>query len=214
MENVKEIILGNQFIYKLRLQNKIDEASYLDLITSLEKLEIELEDSELIDKELASVLYGISSYVQNVFMRHKFGEDLEGVDEIDLSFTNSLESKYKKIDELIIKSLESLPCLNSDLRKQLKKNQFIANLSDNIDEEEFGKLILLLNSVKSRFADNEMIDKSLVLCLFDIIQNIQLTFVEKMSQKYKTENYAINKEIDRLEDILLEVDDLVSLCLW
>lgn len=67
MEQTKNDILTNQFIYKLREKFQIDEKDYGDLINSLTKLKTAWEMDNLIDKELMAHIYVIPNIIRGQF---------------------------------------------------------------------------------------------------------------------------------------------------
>lgn len=65
---MKEKIINNHFVDKLRESMEIDEEEYLQLCNALSCLAEEWKNVEFIDKELVSYLYAIPLIVRNEFI--------------------------------------------------------------------------------------------------------------------------------------------------
>ncbi|MFZ5987821.1 MAG: hypothetical protein ACOYWZ_11940 [Bacillota bacterium] len=96
---LKEKILNNTFIDKVRNQMQIDEQQYKDLCESLETLANEWSNKEVIDKELALVLYSAPQIVRNIFL--SFKEHNEPLPDI----AKRLEDIWVELDALVIECL-------------------------------------------------------------------------------------------------------------
>ncbi|MDQ3099607.1 MAG: hypothetical protein M3Q44_07735 [bacterium] len=93
---LKSEILANQFIYKLRLEFKIDEIEYSQLIRSLSELSLLWKSEKLIDKQLMEVLYGLPSVIREQ-IREEYPKEQQ----------NRLIEMKIKIDGLILECLDS-----------------------------------------------------------------------------------------------------------
>ena len=68
---MKEEIINNHFVDKLRESMEIDEEEYLRLCNALICLAEEWKNAEYIDKEVVSYLYAIPLMVRNEFLSLK-----------------------------------------------------------------------------------------------------------------------------------------------
>lgn len=91
---MKEKIINNKFVDKLRQSMEIDEEEYLSLCDELICLAEEWKDVEYIDKELVSYLYAIPLIVRNEFI------NLEKVCP-DAVECNRLEDIWVELDALV-----------------------------------------------------------------------------------------------------------------
>lgn len=84
---LKQRLLSNTFVDKVRNQMEIDEAAYQELIEIMTNLSYELKSQKVIDKELALILYSMPQIIRNVFLTYeehngkvtKFGNKLEDI---------------------------------------------------------------------------------------------------------------------------------------
>ena len=72
MDDLKESILANQFIYDLRLKFQINEDEYLHLYHDLENLKTEWQNQTLINKELVQHLYVLLLTVAGQLQRSEY----------------------------------------------------------------------------------------------------------------------------------------------
>jgi hypothetical protein len=98
-EFLKERILNNSFVDKVRSEMKVDEEEYRALKELLMELIVELKKEEVIDKELALILYSMPQIIRNTFL------SLETDDEEVSDLTNMLEDIWIELDELVIECL-------------------------------------------------------------------------------------------------------------
>lgn len=68
---LKEKILNNTFVNKVRNEMHIDEEQYDELCRLLEELSNEWKDKQVVDKELVLDLYSMSQIVRNTFLSFK-----------------------------------------------------------------------------------------------------------------------------------------------
>ena len=99
--------------------------------------------------------------------------------------------------------------MNPDLKQLIVKNTFIDQVRNNmhIDESEYEKLCTALQNLALEWREDKLIDKELVLLLYSMplmIRNIFLSFSDLGPPLPETAN--------RLEDIWVELDDLVTQC--
>ncbi|MGE7954072.1 hypothetical protein [Lysinibacillus xylanilyticus] len=72
MDNLlKQRLLSNTFVDKVRNQMEIDEAAYQELIDILTNLSDELKSQKVIDKELALTLYSVPQIIRNVYLTYE-----------------------------------------------------------------------------------------------------------------------------------------------
>jgi hypothetical protein len=84
---LKQRLLSNTFVDKVRNQMEIDEAEYQELIEILSNLSDLLKSQKVIDKELALILYNMPQIIRDVFLTYeehngkatKFGNKLEDI---------------------------------------------------------------------------------------------------------------------------------------
>jgi hypothetical protein len=98
-EFLKERILNNSFVDKVRSEMKVDEEEYQALKELLIELIEELKKQKVIDKELALILYSMPQIIRNTFL------SLETDDEEVSDLTNMLEDIWIELDELVIECL-------------------------------------------------------------------------------------------------------------
>lgn len=96
---LKEKIMTNTFIEKVRNQMQIDEQQYKELCESLEKLAAEWKNKKDIDKELALFLYSAPQIIRNIFL--SFKEHSKPVPDI----AKKLEDIWVELDALVIECL-------------------------------------------------------------------------------------------------------------
>lgn len=96
---LKEKIMTNRFIEKVRNQMQIDEQQYTELCELLEKLAIEWKNKKDVDKELVLFLYNAPQIIRNIFLSFKEkGEPLPDI-------ANRLEDIWVELDALVIECL-------------------------------------------------------------------------------------------------------------
>ena len=91
---MKEEIINNHFVDKIRQNMKIDEEEYLRLCNALICLAEEWKTVKYIDKELVSYLYAISLIVRNEFLSLKENSKND-------TFCDRLEDIWIELDELV-----------------------------------------------------------------------------------------------------------------
>lgn len=91
---MKEEIINNHFVDKIRETMEIDEEEYLRLRNALICLAEEWKNVKYIDKELASYLYAIPLMVRNEFLSLKEVSKNE-------SFCDRLEDIWIELDDLV-----------------------------------------------------------------------------------------------------------------
>ncbi len=94
------------------------------------------------------------------------------------------------------------------MKEEIIKNRFVDKIRQNmeIDEEEYQRLCNALNCLAEEWKKVEYIDKELVHYLYYIPLIVRNEF---LSLKEISTN---NTFCDRLEDIWIELDDLVTNC--
>lgn len=98
-EFLKEKILNNSFVDKVRNDMKVDEEEYQALKEILNELIGELKKQKVIDKELALILYSMPQIIRNTFL------SLKTSDERVSDLNNRLEDIWIELDELVIECL-------------------------------------------------------------------------------------------------------------
>ena len=93
---LKQRLLRNMFVDKVRNQMEIDEAEYQELIEILSNLSGELKFRKVIDKELALLLYSMPQIIRNVFLTYEehHGKATE--------FGNKLEDIWIDLDAMVL----------------------------------------------------------------------------------------------------------------
>ena len=91
---MKEEIINNHFVEKLRVSMEIDEEEYLRLCNALKCLAEEWKNTEYIDKEVVSYLYAIPLMVRNEFL------SLKEVSKNNI-FCDRLEDIWVELDDLV-----------------------------------------------------------------------------------------------------------------
>lgn len=91
---MKEEIINNHFVDKIRQKMEIDEEEYLRLCDALIRLRNEQKNKDYIDKELVSYLYAIPLVVRNEFL------SLKEISQNN-TFCNRLEDIWIELDELV-----------------------------------------------------------------------------------------------------------------
>lgn len=99
--NIKDKILANQFIDKVRVEMVIDDESYEELVELLKLLSKEWKDKSVIDKELALVLYSIPQMIRNSYLSFEDGSSNSEKPEI----AQKLEDIWIDLDALVIECL-------------------------------------------------------------------------------------------------------------
>ncbi|MBM6619034.1 hypothetical protein [Bacillus suaedaesalsae] len=98
-ESLKEKILNNTFVDKVRNELKVDEEEYQALNQILNELIVLLKVQKDIDKELALILYSMPQIIRNTFL------SLEASNEKVSDLANRLEDIWIELDELVIECL-------------------------------------------------------------------------------------------------------------
>lgn len=98
-ESLKEKILNNTFVDKVRNELKVDEEEYQALNQILNELIVVLKVQKDIDKELALILYSMPQIIRNTFL------SLETSNEKVSDLANRLEDIWIELDELVIECL-------------------------------------------------------------------------------------------------------------
>ena len=96
---IKEKIMSNTFVDKVRIQMVIDEEEYDILRDLLNLLSLELRIEQVIDKELALILYSMPQMIRNAFLSFQY----HNVQVTDL--VSRLEDIWIELDELVIQCL-------------------------------------------------------------------------------------------------------------
>lgn len=91
---MKEEIINNHFVDKIRQNMEIDEEEYLRLCDALIRLGNEWKNKEYIEKELVSYLYAIPLVVRNEFL------SLKEISQDD-AFCEQLEDIWIELDYLV-----------------------------------------------------------------------------------------------------------------
>lgn len=95
LDALKKRILENQFVDRLRIEMRAEEAAYEELCTLLAELASKLKGVPSVDKELACVLYSIPQMVRNAmtsFDTHSPKPDI----------AHRLEDKWVELDALVL----------------------------------------------------------------------------------------------------------------
>lgn len=95
-EKLKECILKNSFVNKLRIEMQFDDNEYEELCDLLRKIINMVKNDKSIDKELMLTLYSTPQVVQNIFS--EFSKNHA----IDEEFTIKLEDAWIELDQLVI----------------------------------------------------------------------------------------------------------------
>ena len=95
-EELKQLIIENNFINKLRIEMKYDVAEYDLLCKLLRKFKDVTDDDSDIDKELMLTIYTIPQVVRNIYLQFSGNKDF------DEDFILKLEDSWIELDELVI----------------------------------------------------------------------------------------------------------------
>lgn len=98
---LKNKIIDNNFTNIARLEMRFDNQEYNDLCFFLKELADKLSESTIIDKELASTLYGLPLVVRNIYLSFVSGKRDEELPEIALQF----EDAWIELDGLVLEIL-------------------------------------------------------------------------------------------------------------
>ena len=71
-EELKALIINNNFINKLRIEMKYDDTEYDLLCKFMGELKAVIKDDSDIDKELMLTLYTIPQAVRNIYLQFSF----------------------------------------------------------------------------------------------------------------------------------------------
>lgn len=96
---LKQRLLSNTFVDKVRNQMEIDEAAYQELIEIMTNLSYELKSQKVIDKELALILYSMPQIIRNVYITY---EEHNGK---ATEFGNKLEDIWIDLDAMVLECL-------------------------------------------------------------------------------------------------------------
>lgn len=100
MDNkLKGRILNNTFVDKVRNEMVIDENEYEALREMLIMLSNELKSEQVIDKELALILYSMPQMIRNTFLSFT-AHNVQGSE-----LVSKLENIWIDLDELVIECL-------------------------------------------------------------------------------------------------------------
>ncbi|WP_438447650.1 hypothetical protein [Gorillibacterium sp. sgz5001074] len=97
-DTLKQKIINNTFVDKVRNEMVIDELDYLALKETLDMLSIELKSYQVVDKELALVLYSMPQVIRNIFISFGTHDNGSGI-------KDRLETIWMELDELVVESL-------------------------------------------------------------------------------------------------------------
>lgn len=95
-EELKTLIIDNNFINKLRIEMKYDDREYNLLCRLLGEFKDVTKDDDNIDKELMLTLYSIPQVVHNIYLQFSENKDF------DEDFISKLEDSWIELDELVI----------------------------------------------------------------------------------------------------------------
>ncbi|WNS43291.1 hypothetical protein [Paenibacillus sp. MMS20-IR301] len=96
---LKGKILNNTFIDKVRNEMVVDEVEFEALRELLIELSKELKAEQVVNKELALVLYSMPQMIRNTFLSFT-AHDVQ-----DSELLNKLEDIWMELDELVIECL-------------------------------------------------------------------------------------------------------------
>ena len=109
-EKLKQRLLSNDFVVKIRGSFEVDEESYESLCAALRDLAKEWRDKPLIDKEVMQTIYGADKSA--LAMIHTIGDT-------NPDLTDRLEAMAIELDGLILQCL-STPMSVEELEKRMK----------------------------------------------------------------------------------------------
>ena len=95
-EELKALIINNNFINKLRIEMKYDDTEYDLLCKFMAELKVVTNDDSDIDKELMLTLYTIPQAVRNIYLQFSDSKDYDEV------FIFKLEDSWLELDRLVI----------------------------------------------------------------------------------------------------------------
>lgn len=95
-EELKSLIMNNNFINKLRIEMKYDDTEYELLCKFMAELKAVTNDDSDIDKELMLTLYTIPQAVRNIYLQFSDSKDYDEV------FIFKLEDSWLELDRLVI----------------------------------------------------------------------------------------------------------------
>lgn len=97
MKHIKDKILENTFVDRIRGEMVFDDYQYKELVNSLTELSGYLRNQTSIDKNVALVLYHIPQIVRNVFLGFDDTENSE--------IRKTLEDAWVELDALVLDCL-------------------------------------------------------------------------------------------------------------
>ena len=100
MNDLKNRLINNKFVERIRESLQIDEGEYNELCQILEAISKSLKDVYVIDKELALILYSEPQMVRNAFLSFANHEDPPEI-------ASRLEDIWVELDGLVMECLSS-----------------------------------------------------------------------------------------------------------
>lgn len=96
IEILKQIIINNSFVDRVRMEMVFDTEAYNELRKALTDLAVLLKGSHVVDRELMLFLYTMPTMIRNAF---------ESLPERDTEFAGQLEDAWVELDELVTNCL-------------------------------------------------------------------------------------------------------------